>query len=698
MKPNQRLTSENMTISDKFPQTAVNELFEYIKDNNNNSKDNKEKSKSNSKQNKEKKSKNKLIKIRQIPKEIKIKKIQPFSYRYFQNITTNKKKTLNSISLGVKTIKENDDMIGNFLSLSKDANKSISLGVKTIKENDDMIGNFLSLSKDANKYTSNVDYIQNKKMQLLELNEKNKTERDKSDKSQKNNINHILYKTTFFRSGKYFFNKGQKRKKKLIKKINIKMSIRDIVDYLEQNEDKINIFMNNKEKKRKIIIEEDYKKNDEKNNKKKYFSFYKKLMFNKNKIIDNIIHNEFQKMNNVYTYKTLDYNNNNLSQKLLQFNNTSKNNNSKMKIDNYYNSSYEENNTSNINKKNFTNSYNFYSKKKEDNLPLIFPNILSSTINYSFKGKHIQYENILENFTKIKNLIENDKDIGKKNEYKYIKEFLKEKKIEKKYLKAENIIKFANFLRQPKINIDINKSLKENILLALNYKEDNYSKNINSEYNTIDKSIGIFHKKKYNSTRNKIIKRDKLNLDNYINTKRKFNINKNKYKSLLIDLRKQNKLYEKEEEKTVVKLRDELKKEINKVEDDIKNKQDRIKNIEEKMNLIPFSSNYFNNKKIENKNKNKNNMIRLRLISLQEMRNNLLENLKITQKNNSNNDNEIFNSNERLYYSWFRHKTKRDINKFLKTTKLTELVVYNKTKEKILKDQFKDEFLQKNSI
>ena len=116
------------------------------------------------------------------------------------------------------------------------------------------------------------------------------------------------------------------------------------------------------------------------------------------------------------------------------------------------------------------------------------------------------------------------------------------------------------------------------------------------------------------------------------------------------------------------------------------------------MNLIPFSSNYFNNKKIENKNKNKNNMIRLRLISLQEMRNNLLENLKITQKNNSNNDNEIFNSNERLYYSWFRHKTKRDINKFLKTTKLTELVVYNKTKEKILKDQFKDEFLQKNSI
>ena len=670
MKPNQRLTSENMTISDKFPQTAVNELFEYIKDNNNNSKDNKENSKSNSKQNKEKKSKNKLIKIRQIPKEIKIKKIQPFSYRYFQNITTNKKKTLNSISLGVKTIKENDDMIGNFLSLSKD----------------------------ANKYTSNVDYIQNKKMQLLELNEKNKTERDKSDKSQKNNINHILYKTTFFRSGKYFFNKGQKRKKKLIKKINIKMSIRDIVDYLEQNEDKINIFMNNKEKKRKIIIEEDYKKNDEKNNKKKYFSFYKKLMFNKNKIIDNIIHNEFQKMNNVYTYKTLDYNNNNLSQKLLQFNNTSKNNNSKMKIDNYYNSSYEENNTSNINKKNFTNSYNFYSKKKEDNLPLIFPNILSSTINYSFKGKHIQYENILENFTKIKNLIENDKDIGKKNEYKYIKEFLKEKKIEKKYLKAENIIKFANFLRQPKINIDINKSLKENILLALNYKEDNYSKNINSEYNTIDKSIGIFHKKKYNSTRNKIIKRDKLNLDNYINTKRKFNINKNKYKSLLIDLRKQNKLYEKEEEKTVVKLRDELKKEINKVEDDIKNKQDRIKNIEEKMNLIPFSSNYFNNKKIENKNKNKNNMIRLRLISLQEMRNNLLENLKITQKNNSNNDNEIFNSNERLYYSWFRHKTKRDINKFLKTTKLTELVVYNKTKEKILKDQFKDEFLQKNSI
>ena len=39
MKPNQRLTSENMTISDKFPQTSVNELFEYIKDHSNNSND-----------------------------------------------------------------------------------------------------------------------------------------------------------------------------------------------------------------------------------------------------------------------------------------------------------------------------------------------------------------------------------------------------------------------------------------------------------------------------------------------------------------------------------------------------------------------------------------------------------------------------------------------------------------------------------
>ena len=108
------------------------------------------------------------------------------------------------------------------------------------------------------------------------------------------------------------------------------------------------------------------------------------------------------------------------------------------------------------------------------------------------------------------------------------------------------------------------------------------------------------------------------------------------------------------------------------------------------MNLIPFHFNYFNNKKRESRNNRKENPIELRLVSLQQIRNSLLNNLKKVKKKNINDD--IFNSNERLYYSWFREKRKGDINNFLNRIKMTEFAVYNKTKEKIFKAQFKQEF------
>ena len=269
-------------------------------------------------------------------------------------------------------------------------------------------------------------------------------------------------------------------------------------------------------------------------------------------------------------------------------------------------------------------------------------------------------------------------------------------------MNSNYLINFNDFLSQPELPIDINKSLRENILLALNFKEDNkkFNTNLITLYKNKQRKLNL-NKKMYYSTRNKLIKRDRLNINNYINTKRGFHLNKTNYKSLLFDFDKQKKVFNKEEEKTGIKLREELKLEINKVEDDIKNKQARIKDIEKKLNLIPFSSGYYNKKKIEKKSRNKEiekeNFKRLRLISLQEVKNNLLINLKKIQKSNSSN-NDIFKSNERLYYSWFRDKTKRDINKFLKTTKLTEFVLYNKTKEKLLKDKYKGEFLQRNSI
>ena len=257
--------------------------------------------------------------------------------------------------------------------------------------------------------------------------------------------------------------------------------------------------------------------------------------------------------------------------------------------------------------------------------------------------------------------------------------------IDKKFIRPSNIINFSRFLSLKDLPIDVNKSLKENIILALNYNEEEEKKD--NSYCFKEQALSSFPTKYLK--RNKIIK---TNINKYINNKgKKINIVPIS-KSLKLDLVRLKKLFGKEEKKTDIKLNRELKEELNEVEDEIKNKQEKIKDIENKLNLIPFSANYFNNKKIENKNNVKDNPIELRLVSLQEIRNSLGNNFKNIKKPNKVED--IFNSNERLYYSWFRDKRKGDINNFLRRTKLTEFVVYNKTKERILKDKLKGDFFK----
>ena len=582
-------------------------------------------------------------------KSFKMKKSLSFTYRFFDIETKNKKKSLFDKSLGIKTIRENNCMNSNFVTLSKE----------------------------ANKYTSNAEYIKNKRIQIFDSEDKLQTAISERINS-KNRYNKILYKTTYFRGGK-FYNDKEKRKRKLIKRIDKNMSIEEIVDYLEQNKDNLNLFKKEPKniKKKSIIIEDKYQEQKVKNIYNNLF--YKELMNKKKEIINMILNNKIDEYQEITNKKN----------SITPFNNSelyfSKENNSENNI-NYNNSESKINNISGKNQYYYTN---LFSKKDTNGIPLVFPKILSSAFKYDSKGQNSRYEYILSNFTKIKTLIDNEKIYGKNNEYEYIKEFLISKNIDIKYINKDNIDNFSKFLNQEKFPIDINRSLKENILLALNYKEEN-EKNIDLSDNITTKinSKNLMKKK----TGNKIIRKDEINSDNFIWTRRKFDVKKN-YKSLLIDLFKQKKLYRKEEERTDIKLKEELKNEINKVEDEINNKQDKINVIENKMKLIPFSSNYFNNKRLENKNNKRVNPIELRLISLQEMRNNLLSNFQVIKKSNSKED--LFNLNERLYYSWFRNKTKRDINKFTRRTKLTELVVYNKTKERLLKDQLKDEFYGK---
>ena len=588
------------------------------------------------------------------PKTFNMKKSLSFTYRFFDIESKNKKKSLFDKSLGIKTIRENNNMNSNFETLSKE----------------------------ANKYTSNAEYIKNKRIQIFELKDKTQTANSERNNS-KNTYNRILYKTTYFRGGK-FINDKEKKKKKIIKRIDRNMSIEEIVDYLEQNKDNLNIFKKEPKnpKKKKIIIDDNYQ---EKKTTKIYSNLlYKEIMNKKEEIISSIINNKINE------YQEISNQNSNTP-----FNNSAlyfhQENNSENNI-NYNNSNNSESKINNTSLKHQYYYTNLFSKKETNGVPLVFPKILSSTFNYKSKGQNSRYEYILENFLKIKTLIDGDKKYGKNNEYEYIKEFLISKNIDIKYINKDSVINFSKFLKQKKFPIDINKSLKDNILSALNYNEENEKNNcLSDNSDNIITKINPKHLIKKKS-RNKVIRRDELNSDMFIWTRRKFDYKKN-YKSLLIDLFKQKKLYRKEEERTDIKLKEELKNEINKVEDEINNKQDKIKQIENKMKLIPFSSNYYSNKRLENQNNKQENPIELRLMSLQEMRNNLLSNFKEIKKTNLKQD--LFNLNERLYYNWFRDKTKRDINKFTRRTKLTELVVYNKTKERLLKDQLKDEFYGK---
>ena len=130
----------------------------------------------------------KFIKPKSVPKT------SPYTFKYFCFIT-NKKRSLNNSSLGVNSIKEKNDMESNFINLSKD----------------------------ANIYTSNAEYIQNKKMLLFD-----KTNYDDKkyipDRANIFNMTNIpqkqsktstLYKTTMFRGGKLYFQKKEETNQKL---------------------------------------------------------------------------------------------------------------------------------------------------------------------------------------------------------------------------------------------------------------------------------------------------------------------------------------------------------------------------------------------------------------------------------------------------------------------------------------------------
>ena len=76
--------------------------------------------------------------------------------------------------------------------------------------------------------------------------------------------------------------------------------------------------------------------------------------------------------------------------------------------------------------------------------------------------------------------MENFKKTGQLNELDCIYEYALNKNIDKNNLNIENLNNFYNFLSEKDMPLDSTKSLKENILLALNY-DFNSKKNEKNE-------------------------------------------------------------------------------------------------------------------------------------------------------------------------------------------------------------------------
>ena len=119
----------------------------------------------------------------------------------------------------------------------------------------------------------------------------------------------------------------------------------------------------------------------------------------------------------------------------------------------------------------------FLTKFKVSNLPTLVNSISNTNVNQTennLDDEKIKYNKISETFLKIKCLLSLDCEPG--NERKYIKNFFLRFGYNNNEISEDKITNFLNFLNVEPFQINPSKSLKENIILAMNNKiEENES-------------------------------------------------------------------------------------------------------------------------------------------------------------------------------------------------------------------------------
>ena len=506
-----------------------------------------------------------------------------------------------------------------FCKSDKRKNKNKSQSNSDYKNKNCMESNFMKLNKDANIYTSNAKYIKNKKMLLFNKynydNNAYKPDRAKLfDMTRIPNFpnkNSFLYKTTNFRAGHLISNENNSSHREIENSYFNNISLLNNNNKLENSLHFININNTN-------IMPNSHIDSSFQNSKRHPPSdtLYKNLMEKKNETFENFFKiNEYKEEKNNNQEKE---NINKLSNiKKLYYRQIAKNNHER-------------------------SGYSPLLSKRKNNFgqPLSFPKILSANISFENHSQKERYEKISESFYNLKDLLDNCKNEDKKlNELDYIYEYTLSKKIDKKYLTIKNMNNFYNFLHEKILPLDLAKSFKENIILALNFNKNKKKEKI------------LFMKK---------LDLKKIDKGRYL-TKNK-NKKNNELKPLLIDLERQKKI-NKEDIFAIsdrVTIRNELKKELDSIRKEVINKQKIIQNIQK-----------------ENKEKYINKY------ELKKSKSNEIINKKKIGENDDKINEKIYDSNERLYYTWYKNKNVSNINNFIKNSKLTELYYYNRTTQKI---------------
>ena len=516
-----------------------------------------------------------------------------------------------------------------------------------------MESNFMKLSKDANIYTSNAQYIQNKKVLLFDKfnydNNEYIPDRAKLfDMTRMPKIakkDSFVFKTTKFRVGHFINNK--KDNNVYDSGIKNEFSNRSLLDFNYRNVDinKNNLSYNEYNSQtslirnpEKLTTQNSYIDNSYQKFKRHPPSdtFYKELMSKKNETYEQYFKSpnkekEKEKEINIEEYADSNLINVDVNDKEMQGflqpyykNKTIKKKPEVKRL--YYKQMLKSN-------KNELNGYSVLLSKKKNNMgqPLYFPKIFSSNINFDNYSQKERFEKISESFAGLKNLIENFKKKGELDELDFIYDYALSKNIDKNILTIKNLNNFYNFLHEKQMPLDSKKSLKENIILALNYDT-----NLNN-YEEKNKKLKL-----------KLNNKDKVSNRIFIeakSVKNKKKINDRKEVKLMLDLNLQKRVSTKDSFSVDNKIntRDELKKEIENIKNEVLNKQKIIENV----------------RNINDKTKNYE---------------------------------KVFDSNERLYYTWFKNQQAKDINNYRKKSKLTELYYYNKTKEEIIKNDMEQKY------